>query len=33
MKKQSLKTFSLEEVTDKHIGKRGTNKREALKVS
>ncbi|MBK9478990.1 MAG: helix-turn-helix transcriptional regulator [Bacteroidetes bacterium] len=30
MKKQTLKTISLEEVTDKHIGKRGTNKREAF---
>lgn len=30
MKKQGLKTFSLEEITDKHIGKRGTAKREAF---
>lgn len=30
MKTQSLKTYSLEEITDKHIGKRGTPKREAF---
>jgi HTH-type transcriptional regulator/antitoxin HipB len=30
MKKQGLKTFSLEEITDKHIGKRGTAKRQAF---
>jgi HTH-type transcriptional regulator/antitoxin HipB len=30
MKKQGLKTFSLEEIKDKHIGKRGTAKREAF---
>lgn len=30
MKKQGLKTYSLEEITDKHIGKRGTPKREAF---
>lgn len=30
MKKQRLKTYSLEEITDKHIGKRGTPKREAF---
>ena len=29
MKKRSLKTYSLEEITDKFIGKRGTPKREA----
>ncbi len=28
MKKQGLKTFTLEEITEKHIGKRGTPKRE-----
>lgn len=27
---KSLKTVSLEEITDKHIGKRGTPKREAF---
>jgi DNA-binding XRE family transcriptional regulator len=27
-KKQAVKTFSLDEITDKHIGKRGTAKRE-----
>ena len=26
----TLKTYSLEEITDKHIGKRGTKKREAF---
>ena len=30
MKKQELKTYSLEEITDKYIGKRGTGKREAF---
>lgn len=30
MKKPGLQTFSLEEITDKHIGKRGTAKREAF---
>ena len=30
MKKQTLKTYSLDEVTDKYIGKRGTPKREAF---
>ncbi|EMR01431.1 helix-turn-helix domain-containing protein [Cesiribacter andamanensis] len=30
MKKETIKTFSLEEITDKHIGKRGTAKREAF---
>jgi hypothetical protein len=30
MKKQALKTYSLDEITDKHIGKRGTPKREAF---
>jgi len=30
MKKQKLKTYSLEEITDKYIGKRGTPKREAF---
>lgn len=30
MKKTSFKTISLEEITDKHIGKRGTKKREAF---
>lgn len=28
MKKQGLKTYSLDEVTDKHIGKKGTPKRD-----
>ncbi|MEI6433590.1 MAG: helix-turn-helix transcriptional regulator [Bacteroidota bacterium] len=28
MKNKILKTYSLEEITDKHIGKRGTPKRE-----
>ncbi len=28
MKKQGMKTFTLEEITDKHIGKQGTQKRE-----
>lgn len=30
MKKQVLTTYSLDEITDKHIGKRGTPKREAF---
>jgi HTH-type transcriptional regulator / antitoxin HipB len=30
MKKQPMKTYSLEEITDKHIGKRGTAKRETF---
>lgn len=30
MKKTNLKTISLDEITDKHIGKRGTAKREAF---
>jgi HTH-type transcriptional regulator/antitoxin HipB len=30
MKKIEMKTYSLEEITDKHIGKRGTPKREAF---
>jgi HTH-type transcriptional regulator / antitoxin HipB len=30
MKKNTLKTYSLEEITDKHIGKRGTAKREVF---
>jgi HTH-type transcriptional regulator / antitoxin HipB len=30
MTKKGLKTYSLEELTDKHIGKRGTPKREAF---
>ena len=30
MKKETLKTYSLDEVVDKHIGKRGTAKREAF---
>jgi HTH-type transcriptional regulator/antitoxin HipB len=30
MKKQRMKTYTLEEITDKHIGKRGTPKREAF---
>lgn len=30
MKKQGLKTYSLEEITDKHIGKRGSSNREAF---
>lgn len=30
MKKQGLKTYSLDEITDKHIGKRGTAKRESF---
>lgn len=29
-KKQGIKTYSLEELTDKHIGKKGTPKREAF---
>jgi len=30
MKKQETKTYSMEEITDKYIGKRGTPKREAF---
>jgi HTH-type transcriptional regulator / antitoxin HipB len=30
MKKGQMKTYSLEEITDKHIGRRGTTKREAF---
>ena len=30
MKKQKLKTYSLDEITDKHIGKKGTPKRIAF---
>jgi HTH-type transcriptional regulator/antitoxin HipB len=30
MKSEKLKIYSLEEITDKHIGKRGTPKREAF---
>jgi len=30
MKNKTLKTYSLDEITDKHIGKRGTIKREAF---
>jgi DNA-binding XRE family transcriptional regulator len=30
MKKEALKTYSLDEMIDKHIGKRGTSKREAF---
>jgi len=30
MKKGEVKTYSLEEITDKHIGKRGTPSREAF---
>lgn len=30
MKKGEMKTYSLEEITDKHIGERGTPKREAF---
>ena len=29
-KKRGIKTYSLDEITDKHIGKRGTPKREAF---
>jgi len=29
-KKRGLKTYTLDEITDKHIGKRGTPKREAF---
>ena len=31
MKKEALKTYSLEEMLDKHIGELGTPKREAFK--
>jgi len=30
MKTKSLKTYTLDEITDKHIGKRGSLKREAF---
>ncbi len=30
MKKKGLKTYNLDEITDRHIGKRGTPKREAF---
>jgi len=30
MKKGEMRTYSLEEITDKHIGKRGTPSREAF---
>ncbi len=30
MSKQSLKTFTLEEITDKHIGRAGTPRRDAF---
>ena len=30
MKKQGLKTYSLAEISNKHIGKYGTSKREAF---
>ncbi len=30
MKKRALKTYTLDEITDKHIGERGTPKREAF---
>ncbi len=30
MKRAKLKTYTLDEITDKHIGKRGTPKREAF---
>jgi HTH-type transcriptional regulator/antitoxin HipB len=30
MEREKIKTYSLEEITDKHIGKRGTPKREAF---
>jgi len=30
MKNSTLKTYTLNEITDKHIGKRGTPKREAF---
>lgn len=30
MKQSGMKTYNLEEITDKHIGKRGTSKREAF---
>jgi DNA-binding XRE family transcriptional regulator len=32
MKTKPLKTYSLDEVTDKYIGKRGTPKREAFEL-
>lgn len=30
MKKREMKTYSLEEITDKYIGKKGTQKRETF---
>lgn len=30
MKQSGMKTYTLEEITDKHIGKRGTPKRDAF---
>jgi HTH-type transcriptional regulator/antitoxin HipB len=30
MKKQGLKTYTLDEITEKHFGKRGTPKRETF---
>jgi len=32
MKKEALKTYSLEEMLDKHIGKLGTPKRETFEI-
>jgi DNA-binding XRE family transcriptional regulator len=32
MKKETLKTYSLNEITDKHIGKLGTPKRETFEA-
>ena len=32
MKKETLKTYSLDEITDKHIGKLGTPKRETFEA-
>ena len=32
MKRETLKTYSLDEITDKHIGKLGTPKREAFEA-
>jgi len=32
MKKETLKTYSLDEITDKHIGKPGTPKRETFEA-
>lgn len=33
MNKKALKTFSLDEITDKHIGKHGTQKRDAFEYN